>query len=203
MNGHSSTRELAAALRRQAKEVGTTTPSVRGSDWQTATVTAVNSDGTVAVGDIPARRIDTYGAPQVGDRIMLTQESGGNWLACGRIVPAAGDAWLPLTLSGTWVANGGVTDAPPCARITPDGKLELSGMIKGVAVNASANASIGTLPAGIATTYWIRGLAPTSVTLNYARIDINPTGAITMVNGSVAITAAGWVELNPIRGRAR
>ena len=200
----SSTQDLAAAIRRRAVQAAEAAPSVRGGDWQTATVTAVQADGTVKVGSIVARRLDTYRAPRVGDRIELAQSSSGNWVARGRLVPTTGDAWLPLTLSGNWVPNGGATDGPPSARLTVDGTLELSGMMKGVAVNASGNASVGLLPAGLVTSYWVRGLAPTSVPLNYARIDVNPaSGAITMVNGSVAITATAWVVLDSVRGRAR
>lgn len=78
-------RDLAWALKQQAKRTGEQTPSVRGSDWQMATVTAVGTDGTVDADGIPAIRcMETYLQPTVGDLIYITQESSGNWCAWGR-----------------------------------------------------------------------------------------------------------------------
>ncbi|MFI6032944.1 hypothetical protein ACIBBD_01940 [Streptomyces sp. NPDC051315] len=78
-------RDLAWALKQQAKRTGERTRSVRGSDWQMATVTVVNADGTVDTADIPAIRcMETYLQPTAGDLIYITQESSGNWLAWGR-----------------------------------------------------------------------------------------------------------------------
>ena len=47
-SGQGVHRDLAWAMRQQAKRTGQSTPSVRGSDWRLATVSTVNSDGTVA-----------------------------------------------------------------------------------------------------------------------------------------------------------
>lgn len=80
-------RDLAAALRRQARRTGERAPSVRGSDWRLATVTTVNADGTVVADSVTARRLQSYQAPAVGDVIVISQSSSGNWLAEGR--PAA------------------------------------------------------------------------------------------------------------------
>jgi hypothetical protein len=78
-------RDLAWALKQQARRTGEQTPSVRGSDWQMATVTAVGTDGTVDADGIPAIRcMETYLQPTVGDLIYITQESSGNWLGWGR-----------------------------------------------------------------------------------------------------------------------
>jgi len=46
---------------------------------------------------VRARRIDgAYPAPAVGDQIMLTQNSAGNWLAVGRTASAATALGVPL-----------------------------------------------------------------------------------------------------------
>jgi hypothetical protein len=78
-------RDLAWALKQQAKRTGERSPSVRGSDWQMATVTAVNADGTVDADGIPSIRcMETYLQPTVGDLIYITQGGSGNWAAWGR-----------------------------------------------------------------------------------------------------------------------
>ncbi|WP_097982775.1 hypothetical protein [Streptomyces sp. f150] len=195
---------VADAIAQLAVEQTAATPAVRGGDWRMATVATVGTDGTVTTTDgIVARRLETYPAPLVGDVIRIDQSGAGSWLAVGRTVSTTGDGWTALTLSGAWVPNGGATDAPPSARVRPDGELQLSGMIKGVAVNAGGSASVGLLPAGVSTSYWVRGVSPTSIAQNYVRVDVNPTGAITLVNGSVALLATSWVVLDGARGRAR
>jgi hypothetical protein len=77
-------RDLAAALKDQAKRAGEESPSVRGSDWRLATVTAVNAGGTVAAGGISTiRRLKSYTTPAVGDVIVISQSGNGNWIALG------------------------------------------------------------------------------------------------------------------------
>jgi hypothetical protein len=84
-SGLGTHRDLAHALKQQAKRTGERSPSVRGADWQMATVTAVNADGTVDADSIPAIRcMETYALPTVGDVIYITQSGTGNWLAWGR-----------------------------------------------------------------------------------------------------------------------
>jgi hypothetical protein len=202
---HASTRNLAGALKRQVQQVGQETPSVRGGDFRQGVVATIGTDGTVTTTDgIVVRRMESYPMPVIGDLIRIDQSSAGGWTTPGRLVAPTGDGWRALTMIGTWVANGGLSDPTPMARITPDGMLELSGMVKGTAVNASANANIATVPASMIPTWWIRGVAPTSVTLNYARIGIDPVaGTLQLTNGSVALLAASWVQLDSIRGRAR
>lgn len=196
---------MADAIAQLAVEQGAAAPAVRGGDWRTATVDVVGSDGTVTTTDgIVARRLDTYPAPQVGDQIRVAVSSAGSWVADGRLVPTTGDGWTAIALAGTWAALGGGTDPPPVCRITTDGLLELSGMVRGTAVAIGANAVIGTVPAGLWPSMWVRGIAPTTTAQNYARIAIDPSnGTITLTNGSVAMTATTWVQLDPVRGRAR
>lgn len=83
-SGHSTTRDLKQALQLQAKRTGEQAPSVRGSDWRTAVVTAVGADGTVEADGFTWRRAETYQAPAVGDLIVVTQSGNGNLLAHGR-----------------------------------------------------------------------------------------------------------------------
>lgn len=83
-SGHSIRRDLASALKQQAKRAGEQAPSVRGGDWRLATVTAVNGDGTVDVDGIDdVRRMAFYTGPAVGQVIRIDQSSSGNWVAMG------------------------------------------------------------------------------------------------------------------------
>ncbi|MFJ3283646.1 hypothetical protein ACIPMW_00020 [Streptomyces sp. NPDC086669] len=99
-SSHSTHRDLKAALQQSAKRAGESSPSVRGSDWRLATVTAVATDGTLTADGITVRRMETYQAPAVGDVIAITQSSSGNWLGWGRTAgPAAPNgAWTTLPL---------------------------------------------------------------------------------------------------------
>ena len=81
---HHLNRSLTAALQKSARKAGETAPSVRGADWRLATVTAVNTGGTVDADGIPGiRRLKSYTAPAVGDVIVISQSSSGNWIAIG------------------------------------------------------------------------------------------------------------------------
>lgn len=83
-SAHAVRRDLASALKAQAQRTGEQTPSVRGADWRLATVTAVNAGGTVDADGVPAiRRLKSYTAPAVGDVIVISQSSSGNWIALG------------------------------------------------------------------------------------------------------------------------
>lgn len=77
--------DLAAVLRTQAAQAGAASPAVRGSDWRQAVVSTVGTDGTVTTSDgIIARRLATYVTPAVGETIIISNSSTGNWLAVGR-----------------------------------------------------------------------------------------------------------------------
>jgi hypothetical protein len=83
-SAHAVHRDLAWALKQQAKRAGEQAPSVHGADWRLAVVTTVNAGGTVDADGIPAiRRLKSYTAPAVGDVIVISQSSSGNWLAIG------------------------------------------------------------------------------------------------------------------------
>ncbi|WP_018385248.1 hypothetical protein [Wenjunlia vitaminophila] len=113
--------DFADAVAALSTRTGTATPAVRGSDWQTATVTAVSGDGTVDVGTVRARRLESYTAPQVGDRIMLTRSGGGNWVAVGRCA----DAGPALGLPGVPIYKPIATDRANATTLTDDPHLTM------------------------------------------------------------------------------
>ncbi|MEU9333118.1 hypothetical protein AB0D49_08130 [Streptomyces sp. NPDC048290] len=76
-------RDLAWALKQQAQRAGERAPSVRGADWRLATVSAVNAGGTVTADGITVRRLAFYTSPSVGQVIVISQSSSGNWIAFG------------------------------------------------------------------------------------------------------------------------
>ncbi|MFE7566198.1 hypothetical protein ACFU76_04430 [Streptomyces sp. NPDC057539] len=96
--------DLAAVLVQAARTAGANDPQVHGADWQTAVVTAVNSDGTVNIGTIRARRLDAYLNAAVGDLIQITQNGAKNWIALGRLAPVVDTEW---TTYAPIVTNGG------------------------------------------------------------------------------------------------
>jgi len=114
-SSHSINRELRTALQRSARRTGEQAPSVRGSDWWTAVVTAVGADGTVTADGLRYRRQETYQAPAVGDVIVVSQSSNGNLIAHGRMAGATDPvgAWtdLPLLAGFTTPQAAGFGDA--------------------------------------------------------------------------------------------
>lgn len=105
-SSHATNRDLVASLKRQVTRTGESTPAVRGADWRLATVTAVGA-GTVTADGILVRCLETYTMPAVGDVIVVSQSSSGNWIALGRT--SSGDSdWTTPTL-GTGYVQGNTT----------------------------------------------------------------------------------------------
>lgn len=137
-------RDLAWAIRQQARRVGEQSPTVRGSDWRQAIVQTVNDDGTVTTTDgIVARRMHTYLAPAVNDVIIVTVSSQGSWLAAGRLA-AGDDGWTPFTLAGSWTPNASYYT--PSYRINGDGTGSLCGLAS-LSGALTAAMVVATLPA--------------------------------------------------------
>jgi len=142
-------RDMGWALKKQAQRTGERSPTVRGSDWRQATVTAVASDGTVTAGGIVCRRMDGYINPTVGDVIVITQSSSGNWLAWGRPTPTSGDNWQTPSLATPWInyPGGGNYQGARYRRL-PDRTVVVEGLIASNGVSVSGTSTVTTLPAG-------------------------------------------------------
>lgn len=145
-SSQASNRDLAWAIKQHAKRTGERSPSVRGSDWRLATVTAENGDGTVdADGIEDIRCMESYTLPAVGDVIVITQSSSGNWLAWGRTVATDPD-WVPLTLAAGYQNPGhGYT----AAYLREGRRIWLRGRIGPTSGAIADGATILTLPAAI------------------------------------------------------
>lgn len=118
----SSAQPLADAIAATARQQGATTPQVRGADWHTAQVTAVNTNGTIDCGTIRARRLDSYANPRVGDLVAVSRSGAGNWLILGRLATTAGTAWTTYTPAWT-----GATTNPAIGNGSLVGRYSRSG----------------------------------------------------------------------------
>lgn len=87
---------VAAAIAAAATQAGRDDPDVRRADVRTGIVTAVGASGTVDVGDVRARRLESYQRPTVGDQVLLVQSGSGNWWAAGRTASALSPLGEPL-----------------------------------------------------------------------------------------------------------
>ncbi|MCX5202498.1 hypothetical protein OG897_13700 [Streptomyces sp. NBC_00237] len=106
-SAHSQVRALAGALKQQAVDVGSATPSVRGADFRMATVASVAADGTIATTDgISARRDEAYQAPAVADVIVLEVSGSGSWVARGRLASTTAPTgeWVTPALGAGYTA---------------------------------------------------------------------------------------------------
>jgi hypothetical protein len=98
---------LAQGIAQASRQAGRDDPEVRRAEVQSGIVTAVNViSGTVDVGSIRARRLDTYQAPAVGDQVLLVQSGAGSWWAAGRTSSGADTAWTDVSLVSGFSHNG-------------------------------------------------------------------------------------------------
>ncbi|WP_328313078.1 hypothetical protein OG432_24365 [Streptomyces sp. NBC_00442] len=188
---------LSDALFQQAQAAGATTPAVRGADWRLAVVATVNTDGTIITTDgITVRRSDMYATPTVGDTIVVTVSSAGNWFTSGRIAPTTtAGTWQPLTFSGTWSAWGSPYYSP-AYRINGDGTVSLCGLAKAPASTTSASV-IANLPAAARPVSKCRFATEINTSL-FAVLDIFPSGDIQI---SDFTGTASWAALDVARIR--
>lgn len=126
--------DLAAALLGAARTAGAADPTVRGADWRTGTVTAVPGDGTVEVGTVRARCLDSYSTPTVGDQVVISQSGTGNWIALGRTSGGAlgiGQATFARKLASTTRASAPTTSPDPhlVLPVATSATYEISGLI--------------------------------------------------------------------------
>lgn len=187
-------RDLAYALKQQATRAGESTPAVRGSDWRLATVTLVNTDGTVAVSGIPAIRcMPTYDLPAVGDVIVIDQNSSGNWITWGRMATTS-QTWTTLTLAGTF-QNPGHGHIPSYLR--EGRRIWLRGRIGPTSGTIADGATLATLPAamqpGVAMSWAVT--RDSSVYPAVLRLEITATGTIRTYQ---VTSPPSWVSLDGI-----
>ncbi|WHM30172.1 hypothetical protein OH540_09070 [Streptomyces sp. BPPL-273] len=187
-------RDLAAALKQQATRAGESAPAVRGSDWRLATVTLVNTDGTVAASGIPAIRcMPTYDLPTVGDVIVIDQNSSGNWITWGRMATAT-QTWTTLTLAAGFQNPGhGYT----AAYLREGRRIWLRGRIGPTSGTIADGATLLTLPAalqpGVSMSWAVT--RDSSVYPAVLRLEIAVNGTMRIFQAS---NLPSWVSLDSI-----
>lgn len=191
----SSLTRLADAIGANAANVGAGTPAVRGGDWQPATVTAVNADGTVTAGGIPARRARSYADAAVGDLIALMNSGAGDWIALGKLAPVDGsDGWQAPTLNTPWinyVGAGGYRGAR--YRRYPDGDVALEGVVASGGTSVSGTVTVLTLPAG----YWPQAIEVfTAITAGNVVRQLEVTAAGVVRLAGLPAGAVSYVTIN-------
>lgn len=199
---HSTNRDLALAIRLQAKRTGEQEPSVRGSDWWTATVTAANADGTVTADGLTYRRMETYHAPAVGDVIAVSQSSNGNLLAWGRTASttASNGAWTAIPLATGFTSTHTVFGPAQYRIVTAYGstRVELRGSVDATSpVTAQTNFSTA-LPAAARPSVvrtWVGRRNYSLDTKGIVPMEIS-TGGVMNVFGSASPSQTDWFALD-------
>lgn len=196
-------RDLVAAFRATAKRTGERAPSVRGADWRLATVTAVNTDGTVEVDSaMDVRRMDTYQAPIVGDVIVICQAGSGNWITFGRTAAATAPngAWTSIPLASGFTSTHTVFGPAEYRIVTAYGgtRVELRGSVDcTTSVTAQTNFSTA-LPAAACpsvTRTWSGRRNYSVDTKGIAVMEIQTTGVMS-VFGSASPSQTDWFALD-------
>ncbi|MFJ4418297.1 hypothetical protein [Streptomyces sp. NPDC088925] len=188
-------RDLVAALGDKARRTGERAPSVRGSDWRLATVSAAGTDGTVVADGIRARCMPTYAAPAAGDVVVLDQSGSGSWLCWGPTAKAT-PAWAPIPLAANWSAASNYY--PPTYRINGDGTASLSGLatMSGTLANA---ATVATLPAAARPAAQVR-VAVQVATGFFGVMTLAPSGVVSLgdFSGTLSTSGAKWSEYDAL-----
>jgi len=186
------TKRLADAVQRTAER----TVTQNSAAWMLATVTATYDDGTcdIATSTGPVervRRLRSYAAPQVGDRVKVARSPSGNWVVEDATARSS-DSWQALTLRAGFTPSGTVGDAPPMCRKTSDGLVVLSGMIQPTGLTTADSIVFADMPSGIRPQY--RGCCMAVGDGVSIRIFINRDGTISarLITGA----APAWFSLD-------
>lgn len=187
--------QLAQGIAAASRQAGQDDPVVRGADWQTAVVTAVNGDGTVNVGAIRARCIaEAYPAPAVGDQIAISQSGIGNWIAHGRLATVT-RGWTALPLASGW-APFGSPYYTPAYRIWGDGTASLCGL--GLLTGSLASGTtVANLPAEACPAAQVRYAVQVAVGF-FGVLTIYTDGHVTLgdFSGTLPTTGQKWAEFD-------
>lgn len=214
-SGHSTTRDLKQALQLQAKRAGEQAPSVRGSDWRLAVVTAIGA-GTVTADGIVCRRLESYAGPAIDDVIVINQSSSGNWIAHGRLAAAADQAWTQPTLA-TGFTHDGNGNGNVQYRTVVIGGTRIMQWRGGLGITYSGNAiqnsgdclsaALGTTLRPASTRSLTAACSATNSSSYSLKIDARTDGQLRVIGTTTATTDAyatpiirpPWVSLNGLQ----
>ncbi|MGY4902577.1 hypothetical protein [Streptomyces sp. 900116325] len=202
-SGQAATQALAAALRRHATQVGTTTPAVRGSDWYRAVVATVGTDGTVTTTDgIVALRDEAYQAPAVGDIIRVTVSSAGAAVALGRYAGATASnaAWtdIPLLTGFTTPFNLFGPAQYRLVTVAGSGRVELRGSVACTTDVIAQTPFAAALPAAARPSYartWTVRRQSSSDTKGVTAAEVSAAGVL-QIHGLTTPNYTRWFALD-------
>lgn len=201
-SSHATTKDLAWAMAQRAKRAGEQAPTVRGSNWRLATVTAVGTDGTVTADGLIYRRMETYQAPVIGDVIVVSQSSSGSLIAHGRMAgtTAPNSAWTAIPLASGFTSTHTVFGPAQYRIVTAFGgtRVELRGSVDATSsVTAQTNFSTA-LPAAArpsVTRTWVGRRNYSLDTKGVAVMEIQTSGVMS-VFGSASPSQTDWFALD-------
>lgn len=201
-SGHGINRDLVAAVDRKARRAGEQAPSVRGSDWHTAVVTAVNTDGTVVADGLTWRRAETYQAPAVADLIVVSQSSSGNLIAHGRLAgtTAPNGAWTNIPLASGFTTPHTVFGTAQYRIVTAYGstRVELRGSAdatSSVTAQTSFSTALPTAARPSVTRTWVGRRNYSADTKGVIAMEIQASGVMS-VFGSASPNQTDWFALD-------
>lgn len=201
-SAHATTKDLAWAVAQRAKRAGEQAPTVRGSDWRLATVTAVGTDGTVTADGLIYRRMDGYQAPAVGDVIVVSQSSNGNLIAHGRLAGATAPngAWTTIPLASGFTSTHTVFGAAQYRIVTAYGgtRVELRGSVdatSSVTTQTNFSTALPAVARPTVTRTWIGRRNYSVDTKGVAVMEIQTTGVMS-VFGSASPSQTDWFALD-------
>jgi len=201
-SAHSTNRDLASALKQQATRAGEREPRIRGADWWTATVTAVNTDGTVTADGLTYRRMETYHAPTAGDVIVVSLSGNGNLVAHGRTAGTAApnEAWTNIPLASGFTSTHTVFGPAQYRIITAYGssRVELRGSVdctSSVTAQTNFSAALPTAARPSVVRTWVGRRNYSVDTKGVVPMEIS-TGGVMNVFGSAAPSQTDWFALD-------
>jgi hypothetical protein len=144
---------VAQAVTQASRQAASTDPGVRRAEVRSGTVTAVGvTPGTVDVGAIRARRLETYVSPMVGDQVLLVQSGSGSWWAAGRTASAATPLGIPrfaYKTANTDRTSSTLTDDPELTmQLDANAVYRVEFHLLHAAVNTARFRTAWTVPAG-------------------------------------------------------
>lgn len=201
-SSHTITKDLAWAVAQRAKRVGERAPTVRGSTWRLATVTAVGTDGTVTADGLIYRRMESYQAPLVGDVIVVSQSPSGSLIAHGRMAgtTAPAGAWTAIPLASGFTTQHTVFGPAQYRIVTAYGgtRVELRGSVdctSSVTTQTNFSTALPTAARPSATRTWIGRRNYSVDTKGVAAMEIQTSGVMS-VFGSASPSQTDWFALD-------
>lgn len=216
-SAHSTQRDLVASLKRQTARTGASTPAVRGADWRLATVTAINTDGTITADGMTIRCLELYSNPADGDIIRIDQSSSGNWLAVGRLAAATGVVWTTPALGtgytqGNTTSTGNFNGPIRYRKINSHGTwfMEWDGAADRANGAQVANILSTALPVSLRpaarasfviprNSTAITGIAASTSVVHSLKVDFDMDGTVSLISATAGDVETNWLSLKGIR----